>query len=184
MEKVKTNKKIIITIITIIILAKGIYALGIAPSSVYVTFRPELEKTILLKIINSAYKNCTVTIYAGDGSLKDYITINQQIINFSENQEYKIISYNLILPEVLGSPGVYQQYIVAEEIPDPVTGIGAHVAVVSKLKVTVEETADTNYDGKISMQEIILYVEKWKTGELSTEELIGGIGSWEKGETF
>ena len=181
MEKVKTNKKIIITIITIIILAKGIYALGIAPSSVYVTFRPELEKTILLKIINSAYKNCSVAIYAGDGSLKDYITINQQIINFSENQEYQIISYNLILPKILGSPGVYQQYIVAEEIPDPVTGIGAHVAVVSKLKVTVEETADTNYDGKISMSEMMAYIERWMRGNVSILQLTDAIGFWKAG---
>ena len=122
-----------------------------------------------------------MAIYAGDGSLKDYITINQQIINFSENQEYQIISYNLILPKILGSPGVYQQYIVAEEIPDPVTGIGAHVAVASKLKVIVEETADTNYDGKISMSEMMAYIERWMKGHISMQQLTDAIDFWKIG---
>jgi hypothetical protein len=135
----------------------------------------------LLKIINSAHKNCSVAIYAGDGSLKDYITINHPIINFSENQEYKIISYKLILPEILGSPGVYQQPIVAGEIPDPVTGIGGHVAVASKLKVTVEDRTDTNYDNKISMSEMMAYIERWMQGHISMQQLTDAIEFWKIG---
>ncbi|MBU3942141.1 MAG: putative metal-binding motif-containing protein, partial [Nanoarchaeota archaeon] len=138
--------KLVLLIIIFAVLVNQSYALGIAPSSVYVTFEPALEKQIGLKIINSAYKNCSVIIYSEGGPLKDYIIINEPIINFSENQEYKITYYKIKLPQSLGDPGTYQNNIVAEEIPDPITGIGAHVAVVSKLKVTVLCT-DTDLDG-------------------------------------
>jgi len=138
--------KLVLLIIIFAGLVNQTYALGIAPSSIYVAFQPCLEKQIGLKIINSAYKNCSVMIYADEGPLKDYIIINEPIINFSENQEYKITYYKIKLPQSLGGPGTYQNNIVAEEIPDPITGIGGHVAVASKLKVTVPCT-DSDLDG-------------------------------------
>ena len=86
--------KPILLIIIILVLANQCYALGITPSHVNVIFEPSLEKTISLKVMNDNKKEFQALIYA-EGELAEYITIENQKISLSKNQDSKIISYKV-----------------------------------------------------------------------------------------
>ena len=108
--------KPILLIIVMIVLANQIYALGIAPSHVDVIFEPALEKTIQLKVINNDYKDFDAVVYA-EGALAEYITINEPMIKLTKDQDSKIISYNIKLPQSLEKQGLHEARIIVREIP-------------------------------------------------------------------
>jgi len=148
--------KPILLIIVMIALANQIYALGIAPSHVDVIFEPGLEKTIQLKVINNDYKDFDAVVYA-EGALAEYITIDEPMIKLSKDQDSKIISYNLKLPQSLEKQGLHEARIIVREIPKETKGgttITASLAVASKLNVMVP------YKGKYA--EIKLFVTDFK----------------------
>jgi len=153
--------KPILLIIVFIVLASQCYALGITPSHVDVIFEPALEKTIQLKIINDNHKDFDALVYA-EGELAEYITINDQIIKLSKEQDSKIISYKLNLPKDFEKRGTHNANIVIREIPKETKGkttVTAAIAIASKLNVMVP------YDGKYA--EIRLFVPKFKQGKES-----------------
>jgi len=153
--------KPILLIIVFIVLASQCYALGITPSHVDVIFEPGLEKTIQLKIINDGYKEFDALVYA-EGELAEYITINDPVISLSKDQDSKIISYKVNLPQSFEKRGVHSADIVIREIPKETKGkttITASLAVASTLRVTVP------YEGKYA--EIRLFAPKFKQGKES-----------------
>ncbi|MDD5086166.1 MAG: hypothetical protein PHV16_00250 [Candidatus Nanoarchaeia archaeon] len=153
--------KIILIFILIALFANQTYALGIAPSHYDVVFQPNLEKNVQLKIINNVGKDVDVVIYA-EGELSEYITINNPSVSISKDEEFKIVSYNLKLPQNFENKGVLEANIIAREIPKGSKGetsVSANLAVVSKLRVNVP------YKGKYA--EIKLFVTNFKQNEQS-----------------
>jgi len=153
--------KPILLIIVFIVLASQCYALGITPSHVDVIFEPALEKTIQLKIINDNHKDFDALVYA-EGELAEYITINDQIIKLSKEQDSKIISYKLNLPKNFEKKETHNADIIVRQIPKETKGkttITASIAVASTLKVIVP------YKGKYA--EIRLFAPKFKQGKES-----------------
>jgi len=153
--------KPILLIIVILVLASQAYALGIAPSHIDVIFEPGLEKTIQLKVMNNVHKDFDVVIYA-EGELAEYITIENPTIKLSKDEDSKIISYKVKLPQSFEKQGLHEAKVVVREIPKETKGgttITAAVAVVSKLKVMVP------YKGKYA--EIKLFVTNFKENEES-----------------
>ena len=153
--------KPILLIIVFAVLASQTYALGIAPSHVDVIFEPALEKTIQLKVINNAHKDFDAVVYA-EGELAEYITINEPMIKLLKDQDSKIISYKIKLPQSLEKQGLHEASIVVREIPKITKGettITASLAIVSKLKVMVP------YKGKYA--EIKLFVTDFKQNKES-----------------
>ncbi len=153
--------KPILLMIVMIVLANQTYALGIAPSSSDVIFEPRLEKTIQLKVINNIHQDFDAVVYA-EGTLAEYITIENPTISLSKDQDSKIISYRLNLPKKLKKQGIHEAKIVVREIPKKTKGgttITTAVAVVSKLKVIVP------YKGKYA--EIKLFVTNFKQNKES-----------------
>ncbi|HHI04183.1 MAG TPA: hypothetical protein ENL45_01410 [Candidatus Woesearchaeota archaeon] len=153
--------KPILLIIVILVLASQAYALGIAPSHIDVIFEPGLEKTIQLKVMNNVHKDFDAVIYA-EGELAEYITIENPTIKLSKDEDSKIISYKVKLPQSFEKQGLHEAKVVVREIPKETKGgttITAAVAVVSKLKVMVP------YKGKYA--EIKLFVTNFKENEES-----------------
>ncbi|MBA3064234.1 hypothetical protein FP803_02240, partial [Candidatus Woesearchaeota archaeon] len=153
--------KLILLIIVILALANQSYALGIAPSHIDVIFEPSLEKTIQLKVINNAYKDFDAVVYA-EGALTEYIIIDEPMIKLTKDQDSKIISYKIKLPQSLEKQGLHEASIVVREIPKDTKGgttVTANLAVVSKLKVMVP------YKGKYA--EIKLFVTNFKQNQES-----------------
>jgi len=148
--------KPILLIIVMLALASQIYALGIAPSHSDVIFEPGLEKTIQLKVINNDHKDFDAVVYA-EGDLAEYITINEPMIKLAKDQDSRIISYKINLPQSLEKQGLHEARIIVREIPKEIKGgttITANLAVASKLKVMVP------YKGKYA--EIKLFVTDFK----------------------
>jgi len=153
--------KPILLIIVIIVLANQSYALGIAPSHIDVIFEPGLEKTIQLKVINNVHKDFDAVVYA-EGELAEYIIIENPTISLSKDEDSKIISYKVKLPQSLEKQGMHEAKVVVREIPKETKGettITANLAVVSKLKVMVP------YKGKYA--EIKLFVTNFKQNKES-----------------
>ncbi len=153
--------KLILLIIVILALANQSYALGIAPSHVDVTFESGLEKTIQLKVMNNAYKDFDAVVYV-EGTLAEYIIIDEPMVKLTKDQDSKIISYKIKLPQSLEKQGLHEASIVVREIPKDTksgTTVTANVAVVSKLKVMVP------YKGKYA--EIKLFVTNFKQNQES-----------------
>ncbi len=148
--------KPILLIIVMLVLINHAYALGIAPSHSDVIFEPGLEKTIQLKIINNVHKDFDAVIYA-EGELAEYIIIENPTSSLSKDEDSKIISYKIKLPQSFEKQGLHEARVVVREIPKKTKGgttITATVAVVSKLKVMVP------YSGKYA--EIKLFVTNFK----------------------
>ena len=148
--------KPILLIIVILVLASQTYALGIAPSHIDVIFEPGFEKTIQLKVINNVHKDFDAVVYA-EGELAEYITIEHPTISLSEDEDSKIISYKIKLPQGFEKQGLHEVKVVVREIPKETkegTTITANLAVASKLKVMVP------YKGKYA--EIKLFVTNFK----------------------
>ncbi|PIZ53313.1 hypothetical protein COY26_02300 [Candidatus Woesearchaeota archaeon CG_4_10_14_0_2_um_filter_33_10] len=153
--------KPILLIIVIFALVNQVYALGITPSHVDVIFEPSLEKTIQLKVINDGYKEFDAFVYA-EGELAEYVTIDNPIVRLSKDQDSKIISYKINLPENFEKKGAHSANIVIREIPKETKGkttVTASIAVASVLKVIVP------YEGKYA--EIRLFIPKFKNGKES-----------------
>ncbi|MBU3941845.1 MAG: hypothetical protein KKF74_02940, partial [Nanoarchaeota archaeon] len=161
----KLNKAVIPTVLVILVLAMlfflrpsfiGYLVLDIAPSHVDLIFEPSLEKTIQLKVINNEQKDFDAVVYA-EGALAEYITINESMIKLTKDQNSKIISYKVKLPQSLEKQGLHEARIVVREIPKITKGettITATLAIASKLNVMVP------YKGKYA--EIKLFVTDFK----------------------
>ena len=110
-----------------------VYSLGVVPSRKTITFEPNLEKNIKLKLMDI---NGKVSVYT-EGDLKPYIELDKSFYNI---QESGVISYTLSLPETLDEPGNHLGKIIIRSIPEDFSGetsVGASVEVVSKLNVFV-----------------------------------------------
>ena len=117
-------------------------ALGVTPGRTTVDFEPGLEKTVSFTIYNDEHKAFDAYIYV-EGSLKDYVTIDQDRLSFSQSDGSKGFRYTVKLPDKLDPPGEHWAKIVVLELPTglaeskgkmQVTGT---VAVVHQLKVKV-----------------------------------------------
>jgi len=137
----QVNKlKILLIVILMLVLIKQSYAFGIVPSHKNLMFEPNSEQTIKLKILNEELNEFKAMIYA-EGELAEYVTIENPIVEFSKDEDSKIISYKVKMPARFEKQGAHQTNIVIRMIPKETkagaTTIGASVAVISKLYVTV-----------------------------------------------
>ena len=68
-----------------------------------------------------------------------YITLNQNTVNFNENQGEQLASYELFLPAVLNSPGLHEAEIIVREIPN--TDQAGEIEIGGLLATMAERTA-------------------------------------------
>ncbi len=138
------NKKLLLIGILLILGAQLVVALGVSPGKVALDFKPNLETTFNLVIINNDQKELIVALNA-EGDLKDYISFDQKEIKISPNEGSKTITYKVKLPQELNKPGEHNTKIIIREIKsaeNKVVNVGATLAVASILQINVP------YDGK------------------------------------
>ena len=56
-------------------------AIGVTPGRTTIDFEPNLERTVTFRIINNEHKDFRAFVYA-EGDLKDYVTSENNIIDF------------------------------------------------------------------------------------------------------
>ena len=130
-------------IIFIITQIQTVSALGITPGRTTIFFEPGLEGTNEFRIINNEYKEMSVLLSV-EGSFDETdeyesIKLHETRLNFSENEESKLVGYDFILPQKI-KPGIHILKIIALELPPgakPGTYIKARVAVVHQFKLIV-----------------------------------------------
>ena len=136
----KSKKILFILVCLLIVLTlQNVSAIGITPGRTTIDFEPNLDKEVSFSIINSEHKDMSVLLYA-KGELSEYVSLSQEAIDLSSQEDSKLSIYTMTLPEEL-EPGPHIAEIVALEVPEDAelagTVIGATVAVVTQLYVHV-----------------------------------------------
>lgn len=148
------NKKLIILLIALFLLVDKVSALGVSPGKTTIDFKPSLERTVELRVLNNEQKDVSIALNA-EGELSEYISFDERDIHLSPSEGSKTVSYTLKLPESIERPGLHETNIVLREAKS-VTGegvtIGASLAVISILNIKVP------YQGKYV--EASLFVEE------------------------
>ena len=116
-------------------------ALGVTPGRSTVDFEPGLKTTSSFNIVNNEHKPFKAYVYI-EGGIKEYISFDQQIIEFSETDNSKPFSYTLNLPQRLDPGDNWGKIVVMElplemDVPEGVTQIIATVAVIHQVRVKV-----------------------------------------------
>lgn len=134
------NLKISAYILALLILAGTSLALGVVPSSKDIGFSPGETHELKMKIKNNENKDFTAVLYA-EGSLSQYIDFEDETVEFGAEDDYKIVSYTLTLPDEMEKQGITSTDIVIRAISgNDKTGnsmIQAQLSVVSQLRVNV-----------------------------------------------
>ncbi|MBN1503012.1 hypothetical protein JW930_05700 [Candidatus Woesearchaeota archaeon] len=155
-------KKILLLCTIIVLFPLLVNGLGVVPSSEEILYKPGEQLEMQLKILNNNKRDFKVMLYA-EGELSESIEFNQQLIEFTESIDSKIVSYTINMPEQLESKGPHEIRTVIREIPDEQdtkgTQVSASIAVVSKLIIFVP------YEGKYA--EAKLFVGNFDTGKSS-----------------
>ncbi|MEA3514872.1 MAG: hypothetical protein U9R34_05315 [Nanoarchaeota archaeon] len=104
------TKILLLLLITLFILYDTL-ALGISPSTREVYFEPGIEKTLSYHIINNEQKNISVSL-AVSGDFKDYILLNDSIVDMLDTEEKIKLYYTLKFPQEMES-GKWKSEIIA-----------------------------------------------------------------------
>ena len=134
------NYKLIVMMMLIILFyVSPIVALGVTPGRTTLDFAPNLERDVEFSILNTEKKDMNAA-FSVEGDLKDYVTIDADVVSFSSTEESKSFKYKLRLPNGL-SPGLHTADIITLELPpetnDPGMVIKATVSVVTQWYVYV-----------------------------------------------
>ena len=173
-------RKLAIWIILMLLLIGTVSALGITPGRINLNFEPGAEHIVSVKVINSEKKAGDISITA-EGELSKYIEISEARISFAANEEEKIITYKLRLPERFDKPGLKEGKLVISQLPEEINGelvIGALVSVVSQLRVQVpypDKYAEAEFDANVNGNEARLHVLVKGLGEKTIESVKGTI---------
>ncbi len=103
--------KILLLLLISMFLLYDVLALGISPSTREVYFEPGLERTLSYHIINNENKNISVSL-AVSGDLKDYIVLNDSIVDMPDTEEKIKLYYTLKFPSEMES-GKLKSEIIA-----------------------------------------------------------------------
>lgn len=130
----------------IVFSVNNVLGIGITPGRTTVNFEPGLTKEVSFSILNSEHKDMSV-VFAIRGNLSDYVSIEENTVDFSSSEESKSFSYHFKLPQdykEFGGPGTHKAEIVALELPKDMPKSAengpafiASVAVITQLHVEV-----------------------------------------------
>jgi len=153
------NKKLLSSVLILLITLPLVLSLGISPGRTTIDFESNLKKTVTVTVINNEKKDFQATIYT-KGDLSDHIKLSTDKIEFTEDEERKSFTYSIKLPNKL-EPGLNKEDIVVRETlkerEEKELTVSALIAIVSQLHVNVP------YPGKFL--KIDLLIKEAKPGE-------------------
>lgn len=138
------NKKTLLLMIVIFLLAEKAFALGITPGKTTINFEPDLERTVELTILNNEQKELSLALNV-ESELSKYVSLEEKDIKLSPSEGSKTVKYKVKLPEKIDKPGIHEARVIIREAKS-VTGeginVGASLSVASILNINVP------YEGK------------------------------------
>ena len=130
---------IAVFVLMFLVVVPSVSAIGITPGRTTIDFEPSLTREVGFTITNTENKNMNVA-FTVQGDLKDYISIDSNVVSFSSGESSKAFSYGINLPGSL-SPGLHTANIIAVELPEDIDNPGmtikATVSVVTQVYVYV-----------------------------------------------
>ncbi|MBN2422624.1 hypothetical protein JXB41_05325 [Candidatus Woesearchaeota archaeon] len=133
------NKKLIINLFVLILLASVVNAFGIAPAHETIYFEPGLEKEITFRIINQDSENLRLAVYAKN-ELSEYVELPEDVIIVNKDEFEKIIKYKIRLPEKL-TPGERKADILVMDLGEKESSentiLKANLGIIHQLRVIV-----------------------------------------------
>lgn len=105
----------VVLIVISILFAQTVAAIGIAPSRKVIDYEPGKTTTITARIINDQHHSMRVVLNTG-GDLKEYVKLDNNIIDFDSNEYEKSFTYSITLPKDL-KPGKDVLKVAAVELP-------------------------------------------------------------------
>jgi len=128
--------KIIFWIFVMLFLVSNVYALGVIPAKTKIEFKPDVEQTYKIKVVNDEKVKKTVQLYV-DGPLADYVELERKVLSFADGEEIKYVPFKVKLPPDL--TGVIESYIIIEESVHLGKGLAGKVRLKHKLIVNAKE---------------------------------------------
>ncbi len=139
MKKANISKTILF-LLAVIILIQPVLALGVTPARSVIDFEPGLRKSVTIKIMNNEHKIFKAIAYAR-GELANYTKIKDTIITLTEHDDYKELTYELILPDSMKKPGMHTSEIIILELREfadkEETVVTATASVSSQVRLRV-----------------------------------------------
>lgn len=136
------NKKYLLLFLFVIALLaiQSVYAIGITPARTTINFESGIHKVVNFSVLNSEHKDMSVS-FSVRGNLAQYITLSQEVADFSSSESSKSFIYTIDLPDSFDNPGRYEGEIVVMEysrnVRESGTLVGAELAVITQVYVYV-----------------------------------------------
>ncbi len=151
--------KVFIIVLLLSVFSEYSYSLGIGPSRQILSFVPGETIEGEFIIINDNAQEFKAAIYA-DGELSNYITLGQQLLEFTSKDTMKSVPYKITFPANAPKPGPNKIDIVVRQFPissEKESTVSATVAVISNIIIKVP------YPGKYA--EGKLFISGTESGE-------------------
>ena len=140
-------------LVVLALVPKNVGAIGVTPGRTTVDFEPGLEKSVTFTILNNEHKDFRAFVYA-EGDLKDYVTTEENIIEFKETDDSKPFTFTFKLPEKIEEPGDHWTKIVIMEMPSEARE-GEHI-VIATTSVIHQLRVKIPYPGKYAELDLVI----------------------------
>jgi len=180
---------ILFSAVILLSLIPGAYAIGVSPGRTTFDFSPNVEKEVGFSIVNTENKAMNVAFIVS-GDLKEYISLNSDVVGFSSGENSKDFKYTLKLPEKL-TPGLHIAEIEAIELPENIKDVKlvvkATVSVVTQVYVYVPypgKYVDVSVDivPREDSNKVNFYIPLVSRGEEKISSAKGTIDIYKNGE--
>jgi len=139
------RKTFLFFLFVFLLLSPCAQALGIGPTEIEIGFKPNLNYTGVVYVVNSEGYNFPVEMSV-DGDLKDYITLSEKefvLMPKGTPGSIRYVNFTLNLPEKFEKPGAYKSRILATQKVS-----GEKGTIVSRVRVGAILTVYVPYPGK------------------------------------
>ena len=146
------NKKTMIWIIAFILSINLVLAIGVRPANTIISSEDSSNYEGKFWVVNTEAKDFIAKISL-EGEISEYINLENEEINFREDDDSKEISFKVNLQKTLPPGGLSGKIVITEELPQQVSeGLGSRI--ILKHKVTIEGPYPDKYiKAKLNIRE-------------------------------
>ncbi|MCK5449669.1 hypothetical protein KAI32_02290 [Candidatus Pacearchaeota archaeon] len=180
------NKSLIIFALLVFLIG-SVSALGVTPARTTIDFEPGLKRTVSFSVVNSESKDMSLII-SPQGELNSSISLKENSVTMSSDEQSKQLSYDITLPNEL-SPGLHIAEVVILQLPEKSATseayVGAALAVVTQLYVHVPypgkyAEADLNIVNAEQGEDVVFIIPIANRGEFDLVSVKANIDIYNK----
>lgn len=133
--------KIAMLVVALILLAQPILAIGVSPARSIIDFEPGVRKSVTIKVVNNEHKDFKAIAFI-KGELANYTNVKETLLTVTQHEDYKELTYEIILPNEMKVPGTHTSEIVILEFPKEFATtdtavVSSSASVIGEIKLRV-----------------------------------------------